>query len=655
VVGRLGSNRRATRREIAVALGLVALLLAAACGSDPPRAGRAASRGDDRGIDACDWPTWGQSLSRTFAAPCESAITKATVGALQQTWFFKADDVVTASPTVVGDTAYVGDWSGTFYALDTSTGTPRWTFQADTDPEVYSGQIVSTASVASIGGVDTVFFGSGRTLHALRADTGEPRWSFQVGTADAGDATEIESSPAIVDGTVLFGVDVHNQPGHRGGLVALDATTGRQLWQFDAEQGGSPKGCGDVWSSPSVDRDRGLAFIGTANCPASPDGWGPYTEAIIAVGLTDGKPRWSYQPHPPNNDDLDFAGAPNLFSVDGHDLVGLGNKDGTYYAVDRDSGDLVWKAVATGPGLDEEGSNFSTGGFIAPTAYADGTVAGGTAVGPPPYLHAIDATDGSIRWQSAAVQATYAPSLIVGGVLFSGGNDFTLRAFDLTTGAVLWSHELQGVVAGGPVVVGDSLYAVAGIREPGGTVKSEHSGVYRFDVAGSGAASGSSTVPADSSTSTPRATGLTLEPTDQTCVGSPCDLFTAGITLRPPPAGLHPRADLEITTDPFRVTIHASDLGQPSQWLQPGSPAAAAGATVFGLFISESDDNPVGGVLCILDATGSCTADSLPRLTPYNRISLIALQGPDVVPTVSDGPARLLATTSFTPPLTPVP
>ena len=603
---------------------------------------------------------WGQSLRRTFATPCESAITSTSVGDLQQTWFFNTDDVVTASPAVVGGTAYVGDWSGIFYALDAATGDPRWTFQADTDPEVYAGQIVSSAAVDRVDGVDTVFFGSGRTLHALRADTGEQRWAFQVGTADAGDATEIESSPAVVDGKVLFGIDVHNQPGHRGGLVALDASTGQLLWQFDAEQGGEPKGCGDVWSSPSVDPERGLAFIGTANCPASPDGWGPYTEAIIAVGLADGKPRWSYQPHAPNNDDLDFAGAPNLFSVDGRDLVGLGNKDGTYYAVDRDSGDLVWKAAATGPGLEEPGSDFSTGGFIAPTAYADGVVAGGTAVGPGPYLHAIDATDGSISWQSPEVQATYAPSAIVDGVLFSGGNDFTMRAFALDTGEVLWSHEMKGVVAGGPVVVGDSLYAVAGIREPGGATKSENSGVYRFDLAASGDAGTeggrrATTLPGDSSTTTSRATDLALEPTSQTCVGSPCDLFTAGITLRPPPDGLQPVAQLEITTDPFRVTIHATGLGLPSQWLQPGSPAAAAGATVFGLFISESDDNPVGGVLCILDASGSCSADSLPRRAPYNRISLIALERPDAVPTVSDGPARLLATTSFTPPLTPAP
>jgi polyvinyl alcohol dehydrogenase (cytochrome) len=623
-------------------------LVAASCGSDAPRAGS----GGDPAADACDWPMFGNGLTRTFATTCASHITTDTVSGLEQQWFFNTDDVVTASPAVVGDTAYVGDWSGRFYALDTDTGQPRWTFQAETDPQVYAGQIVSSAAVADVGGVATVFFGSGRTFHALRADSGEERWSYQVGTPAEGDYTEIESSPAVADGKVIFGIDVHNQRGQQSGLVALDAATGGPAWRFNAEAG-EPKGCGDVWSSPSVDLDRRLVFIGTANCPASPDGWGDDTEAIIAIGLDDGARRWSYQPHAPNNDDLDFAGAPNLFTAADRDLVGLGNKDGTYYAVDRDSGELVWKAVATGPGLDEEGSNFSTGGFIAATAYRDGMVAGGTAVGPAPYLHGIDAATGELVWQSRAVQATYAPSAIVNDVLFNGGNDFTLRAFDLETGDVLWQHEMKGVVAGGPAVVGDSVYAVAGIREPGLEAKSENSGVYRFALSDDGGPAGTGS----SSTTTtlaPRAEGITLQPTTQTCVDSPCDLFAAGITLRPPPAGLDPTATLEVSTDPFRVTIQASGLGQPEQWLQEGSPAAEAGATVFGLFISESDDNPVGGVLCILDASYACTTDSLPRLTPYNRISLLALERPDSVPTPSDGPPRLIVTTSFDPPLTPV-
>jgi outer membrane protein assembly factor BamB len=643
-----GARRRRARHAAVAVAGALTLALAS-CGSDPPRAGSGAPTAT---ADACDWPTLGNGLSRTFASVCESGITPETVGDLQQKWFFNTDDVVTASPAVVGDTAYVGDWSGRFYAIDTETGQPRWTFQAETDPQVYAGQIVSSAAVAEVGGVATVFFGSGRTLHALRADSGEERWSYRVGAAGAGDFTEIESSPAVADGKVLFGIDVHNQRAQPAGLFALDAATGTLVWHFDAEEG-DPVGCGDVWSSPSVDLDRRLAFIGTANCPASPEGWGRYTEAIIAVGLDDGQARWSYQPHGPNNDDLDFAGAPNLFRAADRDLVGLGNKDGTYYAVDRDTGELAWKAVATGPGLDEKGSNFSTGGFIAPTAYSDGTIAGGTAVGPDPYLHAMDAATGDLVWQSKVVQATYAPSAVVNGVLFNGGNDFTLRAFDLKTGDVLWQHEMKGVVAGGPAVVGDSVYAVAGIREPGLEAKSENSGIYRFELP-AGDEPAASTTSSTETTLAPRAEDLVLEPTTQTCVGSPCDLFATGITLRPPPAGLQPTATLEITTDPFRITIRASGLGRPEQWLQEGSPAADAGATVFGLFISESDDNPVGGVLCILDDSYSCAADSLPRLTSYNRISLLALERPDSVPTPSDGPARLIVTTSFDPPLTPV-
>ena len=99
----------------------------------------------------------------------------------------------------------------------------------------------------------------------------------------------------------------------------------------------------DVWSSPSVDEARGLVFAATGNCPTSPEGWGDHTEAIFALDLETGEPVWAYQPHAPNNDDLDFAGAPNLFRVGDQDVVGLGNKDGHYYVVDRETGEPVWQ------------------------------------------------------------------------------------------------------------------------------------------------------------------------------------------------------------------------------------------------------------------------------------------------------------------------
>lgn len=638
------------RWVVCAAVALAGLAVATACGDDDG-ASPAADTGPVAGADECEWPMWGHNLSRTFAYPCETSIGVDTVGDLRQAWFFNTSDVVTATPAIVDGTAYVGDWSGRFYALDATTGQPRWTFDAATDPNVYAGQIVGSASVVEVDGEQLVIFPSARTLYALRTADGTERWSISFGTDDLNDFTEIESSPAVFDGKVFVGTDTHNRP-QPAGLHAIDVRTGERLWTFDAEQG-SHAGCGDVWSSASVDTERRLVFFGTANCPPSPEGWGEYTEAIIAVDVDTGQARWSYQPHEPNNDDLDFAGAPNLFTVDGRDLVGLGNKDGTYYAVDRETGELVWEAAATEPGLDEPGSNFSTGGFIGPTAYHAGVIAGGTAVGPAPYLHAFSAADGEFLWQSSSVQESYAGSTIANGVLFTGGNDFTLRALDVRSGEILWSQEMRGVVAGGPAVVGDDVYAVAGIREPGLEKRSENSGVYKFSLPQPDQTFASTE---SSTTTTADPVGdVVLAPDDQRCVGAPCEMFDVGITLRDPPAGLDPSAELVITTDPFSVTLRARDLGEPQQWLVPGSPAADAGATVFGLFISESDDNPVGGLLCVLDQDLSCRADTLPRLAPsYNRITLLALKDTGTAPTLADGAARLLVTVSFDPPLRPV-
>ena len=59
------------------------------------------------------------------------------------------------------------------------------------------------------------------------------------------------------------------------------------------------------------------------------------------------------------------------------------------------------------PGLTRPGTNFSTGGFIGPTAVADNIVTGGTAIGGSPFLHGIDATTGEIAWQQPEAAATY--------------------------------------------------------------------------------------------------------------------------------------------------------------------------------------------------------------------------------------------------------
>lgn len=613
----------------------------------------------------CDWPMWGRDASRSFATDC-TELTPQNASDLRRIWYFNTHDVVTATPAVVGNTVYVGDWSGRFYALDRRDGTKRWVVKTKVHPRVYAGQIVSSAAVKKVGGVRTVFVGAGKTLYALRASDGKQRWTYELGKpGDKQDPTEIEASPVVVDGMVIFGWDVHNSPaGEPAGVVALDARTGEVRWRTetapaeasDAEGGPTGPGCADVWGSVTVDTERRLAFFGTGNCATSPRGWGRFTEAIVALDLDDGSVRWTYQPHEPNRDDLDFAGAPNLFESVGADgasraLVGLGGKDGTYYALDRATGEPVWVTPVVEPGLTRPGSNFSTGGFIGPAGVADGIVSGGTAIGGSPYLHALSIDDGSILWQQPIAAPTYGAPAMGGGVLVIGGTDFTVRALDLATGDVLWSDEVDGAVSGGPVITGPDVIAVAGIREPGLDARSKTSGVYRYSLRGTPVAS--TTTPERKKPEKPTGTTpATAPPAAQACVGTPCDV---GFTLVQPPAGTTPAMTLLVTLDPWKVEIATSGLGPPSAWLRPGSAEAATGATRYGVFLSESDDNPQGGLLCVLDASGACTSSKIPRRgASYSRLTVLAITDSDALPSPAEGVNRLVVTRGFDPLLSPV-
>jgi polyvinyl alcohol dehydrogenase (cytochrome) len=605
---------------------------------------------------------WGQSAARRFSYPCATDIAPDTAADLHQAWFFTAADAVTATPAVVDGTVYVGDWSGRFYALDVDDGRLDWSFRAEVHPNVYAGQIVSSAAVADVGGRRLVYFGAGQTLYGLDAGDGKVVWHKDLGAPDAdpaNDPTEIESSPVVAGGLVIVGTDVHNSTsGDPSGVYAFDAATGARRWaaitapvtRGDHRTG---PGCADVWGSPTVDVHRRLVFVGTGNC-TSVEGWGTDSEALLAFDLDTGRPRWSYQPHEQNLDDLDLAGAPNLFTVGRRSVVGIGSKDGVYYAVDRATGELVWKRRAVEPGIPEPDSNYSTGGFIGATAVAGGRVVGGTAVGGDPYLHAIDARSGKIAWQQPGPGPTYAAAAEANGVVFVGATDFTFRAVDLRTGKVLWSQTMQGAVSGGAAVVGNDVIAVAGLREPGASNPNRTAGVYRFTLDDTG-----DDTPARATTSTRRASGSTepagpLDPKAlaQPCVADPCPLSFDLTTDRV--GGDTGSGTVHITADPFRVEVKAEGLGPPERWLRPGSAAATAGATVYGVYLSQGTDNPVGGLVCVLDAQFDCTGSDNPMPgAKYDRISVLAVDQPGELPSITEGLDRMVATNSISIPFAP--
>src|SRR5439155_1074873 len=92
----------------------------------------------------------------------------------------------------------------------------------------------------------------------------------------------------------------------RGSVVALDANTGNQLWKTYTigetpkpttknrvgTQLYGPSGAA-VWSSPTLDLDRGMIYIGTGDSYSEPAA--PTSDAIMAIDLESGAIKWVRQ------------------------------------------------------------------------------------------------------------------------------------------------------------------------------------------------------------------------------------------------------------------------------------------------------------------------------------------------------------------------
>jgi outer membrane protein assembly factor BamB len=465
----------------ALALGLAGVVPAARAATQPSCASQ-------------NWPEYGAGPALTFEVPhgC-SSIDSGNVSTLLPKWFFHTKDSVTASPTVVDGTVYVGSWDGTFYALDAATGAEKWSYTVTTDDALAFGMIVSSAEVvevpeAGIGSRQVVLFGGGSSLWALDAATGkllatvnlDPRTpALQAAQASNPPTVEVESSPVVVQvpvggvtkQVIYVGFDTHNTPNvGPAGIVALhliQAASGAWsfdvLWKHDPENdevftgpdaltegSGTGFGCGDVWSSPAVDVAHDEVLYGTGDCEdpdaarAAGDHW---SEAITAIKADTGATIWRFSPDEriqgvaaqdaAAERDQDFGASPNLFALpDGTLAVGEGSKSATYWVRNRLTGAPIWDTKSGDTGFVQDG--FAVGGFIGTTGVetaADGTAERiiGTAIPVP--IDTTDPADTNASDVEGAVQS--------------------VRAFDAATGKVDWTFSLGGPTYAATTVVND--------------------------------------------------------------------------------------------------------------------------------------------------------------------------------------------------------
>ena len=480
-----------------------------------------------------EWRSFGHDLSNTRSQPLETTIGPAEARSLAPAWTFSSteaggDGDFTGTPIVADGCVYVGSNGGWVFALNADTGEVVW------KSEVPGGGGIN----ASVGIHDNLVIAAvshttrspcngaeceGPYMVAFDRATGALVWrsswtrpdGMTVNVIDDQPGADVYSSPIVFDGLVFEGVsggsaelgDEADRYAFQGNFLVLDAATGVVLkktytvhppLQPDDDFAGA-----GVWSTPAIDPDEKMAYVGTAN-PFKPQGEHEHANAVIKVDLDRASPTFgeivdSYKgnvdeyipalstlpcydipgnapPYYPQgigscgDIDLDFGASPNLFVRDGVKFVGAGQKSGVYHAFDAGTmGEQGgWTSLVGVP--------TSVGGIVGSTAYDGSSIFGPVTV--PGYIWSVGANDGGLGWIAPLLDGAHwgPPVTVANGVVYTLDFRGLLWGIDASTGVpatvipLINSPGVQppAVTWGGVAVARNTVYATVGTAVAGG-------------------------------------------------------------------------------------------------------------------------------------------------------------------------------------------
>jgi polyvinyl alcohol dehydrogenase (cytochrome) len=410
-------------------------------------------------LTAGEWPLYGHDIANSRDGGTAGPSPTQVLG-LRPVWSVKSTDGDFVGTPVEADGLVVAvSGGGTVFAIDASTGALRWSRDL--------GQ-TANASAAIAGGRVYVPLAttSAPAVAALSLADGTPLWTTVL---DSSEGASAFGSPVVWNGAVYMGTSGElGDPDLplRGAVVALDAASGAVRWRtYMVPEGFSG---GPVWSTPTIDAETGRLYVGTGNAYNAPVA--DTTDAIVALDAAGGAILDHFQATADDafsgsdsaaGPDYDFGASANLITgPDGRKLVGEGQKDGTYWALDRETMDPVWSQT-TGPGS-------QVGGIIGSTAY-DGTRIYGPDT-PAGEQWALT-TSGTPAWLSAdGGPLHFNPTAVANGVVYSADMSGALTAREASTGAVLIKLPLGAPSYGGVAIAGGYVFAAVGTQGDTGYV-----------------------------------------------------------------------------------------------------------------------------------------------------------------------------------------
>jgi outer membrane protein assembly factor BamB len=300
-----------------------------------------------------------------------------------------------AAPAVADSTVYFATSDHAVTALDSRTGQVRWRSPTG---ETLGGSLGGNVLV-----VGALVIAPDLGLYGFDRITGARRWAFRPASGDTPGRFTIST-----DGVRVF------MGSAAGYAYGVDALTGVPVWINPLAVDGN-----SVVSHPVT--DRGLVFVTLRHFT------NPSTGGVVALDALTGAIRWQ----------RDFvatgpgrgAGSYGRVGI-WRDLVFAAADDGTVYALNRDSGAVVW--ISPRP-VDEGGYDDQR-----PITVVGDIVAVGSDR---PVLAGLDAATGQQRWtiQSAFGSVNYQ----MGGdsqYLFLSYGSLQLSAIDVGAGRIVWTN-----------------------------------------------------------------------------------------------------------------------------------------------------------------------------------------------------------------------
>jgi alcohol dehydrogenase (cytochrome c) len=304
------------------------------------------------------------------------------------------------------------------FSIDPSTCRENWRTHEDYVPA--TPQEVNRGAAY----LDGMLFRGTQDARVLAYDfkTGKRIWESSIGDPKKGESAP--AAPIAWKGLVFIGNAGGDLKGVKGRMYALDAKTGKIVWEFylvpkaDGDPTRGPLGAsplntstwsnslqsvpitgGATWTSYTLDPDTGLLYVPGGN-PA-PDfatdvreGSNLYSGSVVVLDAMTGAYKNHFKIVPKDWHDWDVSGAPAIIkTAGGKKVLSVAPKDGHLYAFDLDTNALLYRRPVTR--MENEDAPFVVG---KPVHFCPGSVGGAEWNGPAydPQLNLVFV--GEVEW-----------------------------------------------------------------------------------------------------------------------------------------------------------------------------------------------------------------------------------------------------------------